>query len=61
MLLNVVKEGKGASDGYFSVLGRAMSDSLLITAKEEQICGLHHSQKWEGTFLSHQVPSSTSA
>lgn len=35
--------------------------TLLITAKEEQICGLHHSQKWEGTFLSHQVPSSTSA
>lgn len=27
MLLNVVKEGKGASDSSFSVLGRAMSDS----------------------------------
>lgn len=40
-----------------------MSDSLLITAKEEQICGLHRSQnnEREGTFLNHQVTSSPSA
>lgn len=48
--LSVVKcheEGKGASDGYFSVLRRAVGDSLLILAKEEPIYGLHCSQNHE--------------